>query len=468
MIVYPPAEYVERAISLIADCELFDEEYYLRQVGTSLGALSPIHHYVVFGWRENLNPSPYFDTKFYIRQYGDLLNVNSCPLVDYLEDWSVHFRKPCSLFDTELYSRLVPADEIIDRDPLSHYLLNGDFLISPHRLFDPSFYLSLNMDVSASNQSPWIHYILYGRFEVRQPHPLFSAKYYVEQLMKIDGNTQIDFFSALAHYAENGWQSNASPHPLFDTHYYRRLFPGLITKAINPLEHFYDLCQQKSASQNEALTAVFHSSNNSAAIHLRDFSSTSAWRFATGMQLQNQLLKLESVGRKIMIFFGHEGSRTGAPLVLVELVRRFAEEYNCVVVLASGGPIVEEYKKYAMVMVFSDDLPKIVQMNDFVDAAKPLIDAEKVVGALINTATLAGLHDKLKANGVRTVTLVHEFLNNFAQRTVEQLYSASDELVFPSTFLKELANKCLPFTEFDLTVNVKPQGLSNPKMVPEI
>lgn len=74
-------------LALLADMnasDYFDAAWYRRQ---SLGARlapSPALHYLFFGWRQGLNPSPRFDTTFYVSRYRDVDASRANPLKHYL------------------------------------------------------------------------------------------------------------------------------------------------------------------------------------------------------------------------------------------------------------------------------------------------------------------------------------------------------------------------------------------------
>lgn len=56
-----------------------------------------------------------------------------------------------------------------------------------------------------------------------------------------------------------------------------------------------------------------------------------------------------------IVFIGHGASRTGAPMSLLNIIKWFSinTDHACVVVLGNGGPLVEEYSKYADVHLWN-------------------------------------------------------------------------------------------------------------------
>lgn len=60
----------------------FDSEYYLAYFPDG-GMEDPLEHYLTLGWIEGRNPSPNFDTNFYLQKYPDVRSSGICPLLHY-------------------------------------------------------------------------------------------------------------------------------------------------------------------------------------------------------------------------------------------------------------------------------------------------------------------------------------------------------------------------------------------------
>jgi hypothetical protein len=68
----------------IKNSDVFDASWYRRQSPGALLSPSPLLHYMFLGWRKGLNPSPRFDTRFYIERYRDVRESRSNPLTHYM------------------------------------------------------------------------------------------------------------------------------------------------------------------------------------------------------------------------------------------------------------------------------------------------------------------------------------------------------------------------------------------------
>jgi hypothetical protein len=98
------------------------------------------------------------------------------------------FRKRSNpLFDARWYLRQYPDVAASGIDPFLHYLLHGASEgRDPNPLFDTDWYLAQNPDVCAAAINPLEHFLALGAAEGRDPHPLFSIEWYIAQNPSID------------------------------------------------------------------------------------------------------------------------------------------------------------------------------------------------------------------------------------------------------------------------------------------
>ncbi len=130
-------KYHKDAIELIKESGLFNVHYYEEQLqARGLKVEDKLSHFLQSGWKEGLNPNPFFDCSYYcaqIKQVGHQVKVN--PLVHYLlEDTSEKVRTS-RFFDPATYAALYPDVLEHEMDPLSHFLHIG---ILEGRLADKS------------------------------------------------------------------------------------------------------------------------------------------------------------------------------------------------------------------------------------------------------------------------------------------------------------------------------------------
>jgi hypothetical protein len=84
---------VQRAV--LVQSGWFNPEWYLDTYPDLRAAkVDPVMHYLMFGWKENRNPCPGFDTAYYLATYPDVRQSGVNPLWHYLEHGSKEGRLP--------------------------------------------------------------------------------------------------------------------------------------------------------------------------------------------------------------------------------------------------------------------------------------------------------------------------------------------------------------------------------------
>lgn len=141
---------------------------------------------------------------------------------------------PRALFDQAFYLERYPDVAAAGLCPLVHYILQGGAeLRDPHPLFNARFYVEHNrIDLGETGLTPLEHYMRIGAFAGLDPHPLFRTDHYLTQAVDLFGTRE----APLAHFLRVGAASGLSPHPLFEPTYYASQLGGEV--AANPLLHF--------------------------------------------------------------------------------------------------------------------------------------------------------------------------------------------------------------------------------------
>ncbi len=142
----------------------------------------------------------------------------------------------------------------------------------------------------------------------------------------------------------------------------------------------------------------------------------------------------KSYSTRRIIIFSHEMTKTGAPLLLLHIVKGLhSKGYNITVVSQCAGPLLKEFSEYSEVYIcrkpsrFEKRLDKLIGLG--------------VNTALINTVICGRWVKLLKRKDIHTVTLVHEMPNVIkawkAENEAKDISLLSDMVVFPSMFVKE-------------------------------
>jgi len=244
---------------------LFDPKHYRSQISDEV--TNPVEHFLTVGVQKGFDPFPLFDTSFYLAFHKDVQASQINPLVHYLLVGAYEGRAPHYLFDAEHYAQSLgiqnlpylqltgnDANEVmvklIDKaleinpdpdnptriNPVFHYLQYGATEErNPHPVFSTRFYLLNNPDVRESGVNPLAHYILEGQKQHRKPHELFDPKFYLENLPTPSQQAQL---KPLEHFLNDGGVKGVPPHPLFDPAFYCSRYPDTVAHKINPLAHY--------------------------------------------------------------------------------------------------------------------------------------------------------------------------------------------------------------------------------------
>ena len=106
--------------------------------------------------------------------------------------------------------------------------------IDPHPLFSASYYLERNPDVASTAMSPYQHYLEHGWREGRDPHPYFKNDWYLHQ----NADVLQSGTNPLVHYLTDGWKEGRRPNPVFNPIEYLDRYPEVKTSGLEPLTHF--------------------------------------------------------------------------------------------------------------------------------------------------------------------------------------------------------------------------------------
>lgn len=120
------------------------------------------------------------------------------------------------------------------RDAAIKYLLGLSGSVAGFPYFQDLEYREMYPDVASSGMNPFVHYVLFGRKEERNIHPLLDTKYYFEQYPE----ARVLAKSAVEHFVRWGAAKGFNPHPLFDVSGYWRRYADVKATGTNPLEHF--------------------------------------------------------------------------------------------------------------------------------------------------------------------------------------------------------------------------------------
>lgn len=233
---------------------LFDPEYYtFLSPEVARRNMTPVEHYVSYGWKEKRNPSKTFNTEFYLEAYPDARAANINPLKHYITSGiKAGYRTfPDAAGQKQFAAQIGPhLDDILY------------FAAYKEGLFDPAYYVFTYPDIAGKKVSPLAHYRKNGWKEGRNPSSKFNTTFYLTEYPEA-GEQNID---PVKHYMRFGRKNGYLSYPerqepgkvpdhiaehlvdisyyeaftlgLFDHAYYLEQNPDIHKAMLSPLTHF--------------------------------------------------------------------------------------------------------------------------------------------------------------------------------------------------------------------------------------
>ncbi len=341
---------------------------------------------------------------------------------------STHFA-----FDPEFYRRHAASRGIrLGEAPVIHHIrTRGRSGIAPHPLFSPAYYLANYADVQGSTLDPLQHFLRHGRFELRNPHPLVMLK----SLTALPGEDSLPESDRFRRYLEPGAKALAASHALFDAELYAAAHPDCLLPGATPLGHF-----------------------------VKRWSEQGVFCPPWGTALFERRPAAKAAGRVDLIVVSHELTRTGAPLILLALVKAFVERLGlgCLVITQRGGVLLEAFREWAPVIDLSVVQEAGVPQDVFVrNCIAAFEGADKPRLALVNTACVEQIGKSLAMAGLAVITLVHELAAAFDRQVFDTIYDTSAAVIYPAAFVRREAHitHALPIEKTECL----PQGLLDPR-----
>ena len=196
--------------------------------------------------------------------------------------------------------------------------------------------------------------------------------------------------------------------------------------------------------------------------------------------------------KKTILIISHEASRTGAPILALNLVQLFSERYNVIGLILGGGELIDHFVQACASLHMADRIHMTdVQLNRVIS---DIASQHPLSFAIANRVESCRVLKPLKIAGVPTVSLVDEFSANprtrsalpevilLSTRTVFSTKATLEDVIsdfwlHPSSSIHvEHHGKCVIPASLDpaedtsiektwLTSNLRPQGVSRKFLV---
>jgi glycosyltransferase involved in cell wall biosynthesis len=166
-------------------------------------------------------------------------------------------------------------------------------------------------------------------------------------------------------------------------------------------------------------------------------------------------------GVKTVLFISHELTRTGAPILLLNLMHSFSRKYNIALISMEGGGMLKEFCEIASWV----DVPGAMCGNRKKFMARKIskIAADLDVRfAIVNTIECAGVLSALRRLNIPSIHLVHEFTMGDSNNSAIELSALyANATVFSSQLVKN-STVCNVNSIDNPKTHVIPQGIFDP------
>jgi glycosyltransferase involved in cell wall biosynthesis len=149
-------------------------------------------------------------------------------------------------------------------------------------------------------------------------------------------------------------------------------------------------------------------------------------------------------GESTIFLATHEASRTGAPLLLLQLVQQLAMRgWECVVLIDREGEVEDEFARFAHVINFRGRQSKYAECKDYLALLFADLKFHKPKLCLLNSLETGHFAQPLRENGIKVVTFVHELADTYPCAFLKAVFEKSELVVFPAQFVRNSAREKL-------------------------
>ncbi|QXI20034.1 glycosyltransferase [Pseudomonas hamedanensis] len=191
--------------------------------------------------------------------------------------------------------------------------------------------------------------------------------------------------------------------------------------------------------------------------HYLNHGHRESWRIVTLPEIKMSSSRAFDASRETVMIVSHEASRSGAPILALNLVERLASRYNVVALLLGHGPLLDAFEQAAVATMASPRLKNNAPYTN--PAVEHLCSLFKFKFALVNSMECRVVLEPLARNFVPAIPLIHEFAsaypNSSAVFSDARLWS-SDQVFSADITWESAKDACSPLKS--MTAHIIPQG----------
>ncbi|WP_162245694.1 rhamnan synthesis F family protein [Variovorax sp. Root411] len=327
----------------------------------------------------------HFDAAFYLESYPDVVEAGVDPYSHFVLSGAAEGRlgaRPPAVADSTNREQTVLADTPASRAEAPALVVDPDF--------DEAFYLQRYPDVRNAGVPPYEHFVNHGRVEgrvaTRPPPGIQQGTHAVDPATRstlvVSHEASRTGAPILSLNMASASVSSADASALFvdpdfDEAYYLHRYPDIRDAGMPPYEHFIN--------------------------HGRAEGRVAA---RPQPRIQQGAHAVDPTRRSVLVV-SHEASRTGAPILSLNIASELQKRYNVVVLLLGGGELVADFCGAATSVAGPEAVRGAPQDADFVIAA--LCAHTSFEFAIVNSIESRVVLRGLTKSSVPAVCLIHEF-----------------------------------------------------------
>lgn len=250
------------------------------------------------------------------------------------------------------------------------------------RKFDAAWYLKEYPDIAASGKDPYEHYLTYGRAEGRLPCPprphrsrlKTYRRWYtgLASAVRSMGGLRKAVDKVVTVAKRDGWFVED-----FDEEFYLRMYPDIRESGVDPYEHFVQHGRAEGRlGRSPDLT-----------IH------------EGGVPLDPE--------KKNVLVVSHEASRTGAPILSLNIAKHLQGKFNVIALTLGDGPLKDAFLD--VVPLLAGPIPVRGSADVAGDVVAKLAELHDIEFAIVNSIESRFVLKKLAQLSIPSISLVHEF-----------------------------------------------------------
>lgn len=265
---------------------------------------------------------------------------------------------------------------------------------------------------------------------------LFDSEWYRETYKNKIRPTQ----NPLHHYLLEGGALGFDPNPSFDTPNYLVLHPDVEVCRFNPLLHLLNSGKRVKRVPNVARCAA------AANVAMRHYAP--------------QFARL-TPSKKTVLLVSHEMTRTGAPILVLNIANQLRKQYNIVILALGNGPLAGEYAKACDVLVGPAVPAEYLGAESFFVQLFQRITAQYSISfAIVNTIISQVVLKALWEQNIPSIHLIHEFASySRPMKMFARSAAYSTVPVFSAAIVRRNALEVCP--EIEHKSILLPQGINS-------